>query len=60
MKIVNYPTPNFTSKKYRKIKYIIIHYTGMKSSAESLKRLCNKNSEVSCHYFIKRNGEIVL
>ena len=59
MKILNYPSSNFTSKKFRKIKYIIIHYTGMKTSAVSLKRLCDKKSEVSCHYFINEKGAVM-
>ena len=49
------------SKKTRskkKIKFVIIHYTGMQSEIESLKKLSNPLSEVSCHYFIGRKGRI--
>ena len=31
----------------------------MKSENAAIKRLTNKNSKVSCHYFIKKNGEII-
>ena len=31
----------------------------MQSEIESLKRLKNVKSQVSCHYFIRRNGEIL-
>ena len=31
----------------------------MKSENAAIKRLTNKNSKVSCHYFIKNNGEII-
>ena len=57
---VNY-SPNFNTKKRSrsKIKYLIYHYTGMKSESAAIKRLTNLNSKVSCHYFIKFNGEIV-
>ncbi|WP_435115951.1 N-acetylmuramoyl-L-alanine amidase [Candidatus Pelagibacter bacterium nBUS_49] len=57
---LNY-SPNFDSKKRRKnqIKFIIFHYTGMKSEKAAIKRLTNFKSEVSCNYFIKRNGEII-
>ena len=31
----------------------------MKSSAESLKKLCDKKSDVSCHYFINEKGVVM-
>ncbi len=54
-------SPNYTKKSRLKsdIKFVIIHYTGMQSEIESLKRLKNKNSKVSCHYFIGKKGEII-
>ncbi len=57
---INY-SPNFNTKKRSrsKIKYLIYHYTGMKSENAAIKRLTNLNSKVSCHYLIKNNGEIV-
>jgi len=57
---LNY-SPNFDSKKRKKnqIKFIIFHYTGMKSEKAAIKRLTDFKSEVSCNYFIKRNGEII-
>ena len=57
---LNY-SPNFDSKKRnkKKIKFIIFHYTGMKNESEAISRLTNIQSEVSCHYLIKNNGEIV-
>ena len=58
---LNY-SPNFstTARNKKKIKYIIYHYTGMSSETKALKRLTDHNSNVSCHYFIKRNGQIIL
>ncbi len=57
---LNY-SPNFDIKKRSsfKIKYLIFHYTGMRSESAALKRLTNSKSKVSCHYFIKINGEIM-
>ena len=54
-------SPNFDLKKRdkSKIKYLIYHYTGMKSEKGALRRLTNINSKVSCHYFIKKNGEVI-
>jgi N-acetylmuramoyl-L-alanine amidase len=58
--ILNY-SPNFNSKKRlsKQIKFIIFHYTGMKSESDALKRLTDIQSEVSSHYLIKNNGEII-
>jgi len=41
------------------IKFIVIHYTGMKSESSAIKRLCDENKNVSAHYFIKKNGQII-
>ena len=61
LKITNNYTPNFSSIKrtHHNIKYIVIHYTGMKSESKALLRLCDKSKKVSAHYFIKNNGEII-
>ena len=60
MKIRTDFSQNFSSKLRLKnsIKFIIIHYTGMQSEIESLNRLKNIKSKVSCHYFINREGLI--
>ena len=54
-------SPNFDIKKrsISKVKYLVFHYTGMRSENAAIKRLTNKSSKVSCHYFIKSNGEII-
>ena len=56
---LNY-SPNFNKKKRvkNKIKFIILHYTGMKTESAALRRLTDPKSKVSAHYFIKKNGEI--
>ena len=49
------------SKKARnigKIKFLIIHYTGMQSMRASIKRLLSTKHKVSCHYLISRAGKI--
>ena len=60
MKISVNKSLNFSKKtrSLKDIKYLIIHYTGMQSERVSLKRLKNPSSKVSCHYFIKRDGNI--
>ena len=42
-----------------KIRFLVFHYTGMKTEKSALKRLSDNNSKVSCHYFIKKNGSII-
>ena len=57
---LNY-SPNFNSKKrnIKQIRFIVIHYTGMKKESGAISRLTNTQSEVSSHYLIKKNGEII-
>ena len=59
LKIFHNYSPNFHPIKRRitQIKFLIFHYTGMKSETESIKKLTNIKSEVSCNYFIKKNGK---
>ena len=61
MKIKRNLSPNYTVKtrQKNKIKFVIIHYTGMQSEIESIKRLKNPKSKVSCHYLINRKGKII-
>ena len=58
---INY-SPNFNIKKRsnKSIKFLIYHYTGMKSEFSAIKRLTNIQSEVASHYLIKNNGEIII
>ena len=54
-------SPNFNpiKRSKKKIKFIIIHYTGMKYESSALNRLCDIKTKVSAHYFIKKNGSII-
>ena len=57
---VNY-SPNFDLKKRdkSKIKFLIFHYTGMRSDKSAIKRLTSFNSNVSCHYYITGSGKVI-
>ena len=59
--ILNYST-NFNpiKRKKKQIKFIIFHYTGMKSESGALNRLTNIQSRVSSHYLIKNNGDLII
>ena len=52
---------NFNQKKRKPkdIKFLIFHYTGMKSQRKAINKLLGIGSKVSCHYFIKKDGEVL-
>ena len=52
---------NFSIPKRSKdrIKFIIIHYTGMKTESTAIKRLQDPKSKVSSHYYVKKNGNVI-
>ena len=60
MKIIYNFSPNRSRNPRARndIKFVIIHYTGMQSEIESIKRLKNPKAKVSCHYVISRKGQV--
>ena len=54
-------SPNFDKKKraYTDIKFLIFHYTGMKSEKAAINRLTSFKSKVSSHYLIQDDGSIL-
>ena len=53
------PSPNFGERKNdRSIDTLIIHYTGMQTGQAAQDWLCNKESQVSCHYIVHEDGRI--
>ena len=61
MNIISNLSPNYSKKVRTKslIKFVIIHYTGMQSEIESIKRLKDPKYKVSCHYLINRKGKVI-
>ena len=61
MKIKPIKSPNYSLRNCNKknIKFIVLHYTGMQSERVSIERLTSKNSKVSSHYLINREGKII-
>ena len=57
---LNY-SPNFDPKKRKtnQVKFLIFHYTGMKSEKAAIKRLTDERTKVSSHYLIKKNGNVI-
>ena len=58
LKITQIPSKNLEKLKNRRIKYVIIHYTGMRDQKSAIKRLQSKVAKVSCHYLISRGGKV--
>ena len=52
------PSPNH-GERLGAIDCLILHYTGMADDASALAWLCNPQSQVSCHYFIREDGDIL-
>ena len=59
--IKQFYSQNFDPIKRKKanVKFLIFHYTGMKSEKSAINKLSDKKSKVSCHYFVKKNGSII-
>lgn len=53
-----YSSPNFNERSDGRIKYLILHYTGMASGKEAIDRLCDEAASVSAHYLIEEDGEV--
>ena len=57
---LNY-SPNFNTEKRLKkdVRFIILHYTGMKNEKAAVNRLTNIQSQVASHYLITRSGKLI-
>ena len=61
MKLVERPSPNHGERRAGKtsgarVDMLVMHYTGMKSAAAALARLCDPRAQVSAHYLIDEHG----
>ena len=57
--IIEMPSPNFDPRpEGAAIDILVMHYTGMRSAAEALARLCDPEAKVSSHYTIDEAGRI--
>ncbi len=52
---INFSLPKRSKKQ---IKFLIIHYTGMRKHSDAIKRLCDPKAKVSSHYFISNKGRL--
>lgn len=59
MTVIFKPSPNFNERvAHQTPRFIILHYTGMKTAKEALERLSDGKSNVSAHYTIDEDGTI--
>ncbi|MCE2509967.1 MAG: N-acetylmuramoyl-L-alanine amidase [Alphaproteobacteria bacterium] len=57
--VLERPSPNHEARpEGAAIDTLILHYTGMKTAEEALKRLCDPAAKVSAHYLIDEGGRI--
>ena len=60
MPIIDRPSPNHDARPSgQAIDILLLHYTGMRTAAEALHRLCDPAAKVSAHYCIDEDGGIV-
>ena len=58
MNIIQHPSPNCNPRDGHSIDMLVLHYTGMKSGANALDRMCDATAEVSAHYMVEEDGRI--
>jgi N-acetylmuramoyl-L-alanine amidase len=59
MRIRERPSPNHDARPGGGgVDMLILHYTGMRSAAEALDRLCSAEAKVSAHYVIDEDGTL--
>ncbi|HEY4028843.1 MAG TPA: N-acetylmuramoyl-L-alanine amidase [Caulobacteraceae bacterium] len=57
MSLIPAPSPNFDQRRGPP-DMVVVHYTGMSTSAEALERLRDPQAKVSAHYMIEEDGRI--
>jgi N-acetylmuramoyl-L-alanine amidase len=59
MSVLTNPSPNFDERTGGALpSFIILHYTGMKTAADALVRLCDPSAKVSAHYTVDETGDV--
>lgn len=53
------PSPNFSSRNGRTIDMVVMHYTDGGSAQGAINRFLDPREQVSAHYIIERNGDII-
>ena len=56
--MIQHPSPNFNDRLLP-IGMVVLHYTGMASGAEAIDWLANAASQVSAHYVVAEDGQVL-
>ena len=56
--IIDALSPNFDARD-QAISMVVLHYTGMRDAQSAIQRLRDPASQVSCHYLIAEDGQIL-
>lgn len=59
MHIRQHPSPNFGDRPAGPIDMVVLHYTGMESGEAAIAHLCDPASQVSAHYVVERDGQVL-
>jgi N-acetylmuramoyl-L-alanine amidase len=57
LKFIAHPSPNHGERKQR-VGLVVLHYTGMNTASQALRRLCDPAAQVSAHYLVDEEGSI--
>jgi N-acetylmuramoyl-L-alanine amidase len=57
MSLISAPTPNVDQRRGPP-DMVVLHYTGMRTGAEALERMCDPEAKVSAHYMIEEDGRL--
>jgi N-acetylmuramoyl-L-alanine amidase len=55
---IDSPSPNF-NERLLPVSMLVLHYTGMPDAAQAIAWLRNPESQVSCHYLVAEDGQIL-
>jgi len=58
IRILERPSPNYGPRDGCAIDMLILHYTGMLTADDALRRMCDSATEVSAHYMVDEDGSI--
>lgn len=54
------PSPNGRERRAgEQLRLVVVHGTWMATDEEALARLCDPAAEVSCHYYVARDGKVI-
>jgi N-acetylmuramoyl-L-alanine amidase len=60
MRLLDHPSPNHGPRPPGiAVDMLILHYTGMRTAAEAIERLCAPEAQVSAHYLIDEDGTVL-